>query len=66
MLVRCDPPGPTHASIDAGRAVGMGFSFGHPVDARVQDAVDTLNIGHGWYPVGRSTPTATSVIDVGR
>ena len=28
----------------------MGFSFGYPVDARVQDAVDTLNLGDGWYP----------------
>ena len=28
----------------------MGFSFGYPVDARVQDAVDTLNLGEGWYP----------------
>ncbi|GFG90376.1 hypothetical protein MBOU_42150 [Mycobacterium bourgelatii] len=28
----------------------MGFSFGYPVDWRVQDAVDTLNIGQCWYP----------------
>ena len=26
------------------------ISFGYPVDARVQDAVDTLNLGHAWYP----------------
>lgn len=28
----------------------MGFSFGYPVDWRVQDAVDTLNLGDAWYP----------------
>ena len=28
----------------------MGFSFGYPVDARVQDAVDTLTIADVWYP----------------
>ena len=29
--------------IYSGRVQGVGFSFGHRVDARVQDAVDTLN-----------------------
>ncbi len=50
VLVRCDSAGATHAFAAACRAAGVGFSFGHPVDARVQDAVDTLNLGHGWYP----------------
>ena len=30
---------------------GVGFSFGYPVDVRVQDAVDTLNIGQ-WLVSG--------------
>jgi hypothetical protein len=50
VLVRCDTAGATHAFADACRAAGVGFSFGYPVDARVQDAVDTLNLGDCWYP----------------
>jgi hypothetical protein len=50
VLVRCDTAGATHTFADACREQGVGFSFGFPVDARVQDAVDTLNIGHAWYP----------------
>ena len=50
VLVRCDSAGATHAFADACRGAGAGFSFGHPVNARVQDAADTLNLGHGWYP----------------
>ena len=50
MLVRCDSAGATHAFAEACRRAGVGFSFGHPVDARVQDAVDTLNLGQVWYP----------------
>jgi hypothetical protein len=50
VLVRCDTAGATHDFADACRAAGVGFSFGYPVDARVQDAVDTLNLGDGWYP----------------
>ena len=50
VLVRCDSAGATHGFAEACRAAGVGFSFGYPVDARVQDAVDTLNLGHGWYP----------------
>ena len=50
VLVRCDSAGATHGFAEACRSAGVGFSFGHPVDARVQDAVDTLNLGHGWYP----------------
>lgn len=50
VLVRCDTAGSTHDFADACRAAGVGFSFGFPVDWRVQDAVDTLNLGDGWYP----------------
>jgi len=50
VLVRCDTAGATHKFADACRTAGVGFSFGYPVDARVQDAVDTLNLGQAWYP----------------
>ena len=50
VLVRCDTAGATHTFADACRTAGVGFSFGYPVDARVQDAVDSLNIADGWYP----------------
>ena len=50
VLVRCDTAGATHKFADACREQGVGFSFGYPVDVRVQDAVDTLNLGHAWYP----------------
>ena len=50
ILVRCDTAGATHGFADACRAAGVGFSFGYPVDWRVQDAVDTLNLAEGWYP----------------
>ena len=48
--MRCDTAGATHDFADACRDRGVGFSFGYPVDWRVQDAVDTLNLGEGWYP----------------
>ena len=50
VLVRCDTAGATHDFATACRTAGVGFSFGYPVDGRVQDAVDTLNIGQGWSP----------------
>lgn len=50
VLVRCDAAGATHDFADTCRIAGVGFSFGFPVDARVQDAVDTLNLGQAWYP----------------
>lgn len=50
VLVRCDTAGSTHDFATACRTAGVGFSFGYPVDQRVQDAVDTLNIGQCWYP----------------
>jgi hypothetical protein len=50
VLVRCDTAGATHDFATACRTAGVGFSFGYPVDWRVQDAVDTLNLGQAWYP----------------
>jgi hypothetical protein len=50
VVVRCDTAGATHTFADACRAAGVGFSFGYPVDMRVQDAVDTLTLADGWYP----------------
>ncbi len=50
VLVRCDTAGSTHRFAAACRDAGVGFSFGYPVDVRVQDAVDTLNLGDCWYP----------------
>ena len=49
-VVRCDSAGATHKFANACRDRGVGFSFGFPVDARVWDAVDTLNLADGWYP----------------
>ncbi len=51
VVVRCDSAGATHRFAQACRDRGVGFSFGSPVDARVWDAVDTLNLAEGWYPV---------------
>ena len=73
VLVRCDSAGATHAFAEACRGAGVGFSFGHPVDARVQDAADTLNRGHGWYPAidtdggirdGAWVAEATALVDL--
>jgi hypothetical protein len=50
VVVRCDSAGATHRFATACRDLGVGFCFGFPVDARVQDAVDTLNLAQGWYP----------------
>ena len=50
VVVRCDSAGATHRFAQACRDRGGGFSFGFPVDARVWDAVDTLNLAGGWYP----------------
>jgi hypothetical protein len=50
VVVRSDSAGATHAFAQACGDHGAGFSFGYPVDARVQDAVDTLNRGDAWYP----------------
>jgi hypothetical protein len=50
VLIRSDTAGATHRFADACRTAAVGFSFGYPVDTRVQDAVDTLNLGQAWYP----------------
>ncbi|HYP95262.1 MAG TPA: IS1380 family transposase [Mycobacterium sp.] len=50
VVVRSDSAGATHTFAKACRDHQAGFSFGHPVDARVRDAVDTLNRGEAWYP----------------
>ena len=50
VVVRSDTAGATHKFAQACRDRGVGFSFGFPVDARVWDAADTLNLAQGWYP----------------
>lgn len=74
VLVRCDTAGATHLFADACRTAGVGFSFGYPVDARVQDAVDTLNLGGAWYPAidtdcgirdGAWVAEATTLVNLG-
>lgn len=55
VVVRSDSAGATHAVAKACRDRQAGFSFGYPVDARVQDAVDTLNRGNAWYPAIEAT-----------
>jgi hypothetical protein len=50
VVVRSDSAGATHVFAKACRDHHAGFSFGYPVDFRVQDAVDTLNRGNAWYP----------------
>ena len=50
VVVRSDTAGATHRFASSCRDRGVGFSFGFPVDARIWDAVDTLNLAGGWYP----------------
>jgi Transposase DDE domain group 1 len=72
ILVRTDSAGATHAFAAACREHGVGFSLGFPVDARVQDAVDTLNLGDCWYPAidadgirdGAWVAEATDLVDL--
>jgi len=42
LLARSDSAGATHAFADACRARGVGFSFGFPVDGRIQSIVDLI------------------------
>ena len=74
VLVRFDTAVATHRFADACREQGVGFSFGYPVDARVQDAVDTLNLAEGWYPAidtdgglrdGAWVAEATALVNLG-
>jgi hypothetical protein len=55
VVVRSDSAGATHVFAKACRDHHAGFSFGYPVDFRVQDAVDTLNRGEAWYPAIEAT-----------
>ena len=55
VVVRCDPAGATHRFAAARRDNEVGSSTGFPVDARVQDAEDTLNLADGWYPAINSS-----------
>jgi Transposase DDE domain group 1 len=50
IVVRCDSAGATHVFAEHCRQVGVGFSFGYAVDARVRDAAETLTDSDGWYP----------------
>ncbi len=49
VLARSDSAGATHAFAAACRAAGVGFSFGFPVDFRVQDIVDVIP-AECWHP----------------
>ncbi|WP_068403536.1 IS1380 family transposase [Kribbia dieselivorans] len=49
VLARSDSAGATHAFALACRDAGVGFSFGFPVDFRVQDIVDVIP-EHCWHP----------------
>jgi hypothetical protein len=49
VVMRCDSAGATHRFATACRDRWVGFSFGFPVEARVWDAVDALNLADGWY-----------------
>ena len=55
VVVRSDSAGATHAFAKACHDHRVGFFFGHPVEARVQDAADTLNRGDAWYPAIESS-----------
>ncbi|WP_010148430.1 IS1380 family transposase [Serinicoccus profundi] len=49
VLARSDSAGATHAFAAACRKAGVGFSFGFPVDFRVQDIVDAIP-EDCWHP----------------
>lgn len=49
VLARSDSAGATHAFAAACRKAGVGFSFGFPVDLRVQDIVDAVP-ENCWHP----------------
>jgi hypothetical protein len=72
VLARSDSAGATHAFAAACRGKGVGFSFGFPVDARVQWAVDLIP-GRCWAPAietgggirdGAWVAEATGMIDL--
>jgi hypothetical protein len=49
VVARSDSAGATHAFAQACRDRGMWFSFGFPVDTRIQQIVDQVP-DHGWQP----------------
>jgi len=53
LLARSDSAGATHAFAAACRARGVGFSFGFPVDARIQAVVDLIPPAC-WAPAGEA------------
>jgi hypothetical protein len=72
LLARSDCAGATHAFAAACRARGVGFSFGFPVDARVQRIVDLIP-DQCWHPAiesgadlrdGAWVAEATDLIDL--
>jgi hypothetical protein len=56
LLARSDSTGATHAFAAACAERGVGFSFGFPVDARVQQLVDLIP-DQCWYPALQVKPT---------
>jgi hypothetical protein len=74
LLARSDSAGATHAFAAACAERGVGFSFGFPVDARVQAIVDAIPES-GWHPAiqtdadlrdGAWVAEATGMIDLSR
>ncbi|MGV1030566.1 MAG: IS1380 family transposase [Dermatophilaceae bacterium] len=72
LLARSDSAGATHAFAAACRARGVGFSFGFPVDARIQRIVDVIPDAC-WHPAlepggdlreGAWVAEATGMIDL--
>jgi hypothetical protein len=72
LLVRSDSAGATHGFAEACVARGVGFSFGFPVDLRVQDIVDAIP-EECWHPAiqtdggfreGAWVAEATGLIDL--
>jgi hypothetical protein len=49
VVARSDSAGATHAFAQACRDRGLWFSFGFPVDTRIQQIVDQVP-DHGWEP----------------
>ena len=77
VLARSDSAGATHAFAQACAERGVGFSFGFPVDARIQRIVDVIP-DSCWHPAlqtegggtdglreGAWVAEATSMIDLG-
>jgi hypothetical protein len=73
VVVRSDSAGATHLFAAACRTEGAGFSFGHPVDARVREAAEILNAADARYPAietgggireGAWVAEATALVDM--